>query len=185
MISATGAWGVAQPPHSNDALLSWTLAKYLKAEGCLSLVDFGCGLADYVKQLVRSGIPAIGYDGNPFTEQLSDGFGMVLDLSVPVALPTRFDWVMSLEVGEHLPVIYEQIFLNTLCRHACRGIILSWAIPGQGGHGHVNERTPDYIRQQLHQRGWTLDVKDTAGLRNAATLPWFKNTLTVFRPRID
>ena len=46
---------------------------------------------------------------------------------------------MSLEVGEHLPKEFEDIFINNLDNNNNYGIVLSWAIKGQGGYGHYNE----------------------------------------------
>ena len=36
------------------------------------------------------------------------------------------DWVLSLEVGEHVPSRYEDMYLRNLHAHNCKGIILSW-----------------------------------------------------------
>ena len=61
------------------------------------------------------------------------------------AAPGLHDAVLSLEVGEHIPEDYEDIYLENLDRHADKIIILSWAVPEQGGFGHVNERDNGYI----------------------------------------
>jgi hypothetical protein len=43
------------------------------------------------------------------------------------------------QVGEHIPAAAMDAFLGNLLRHARRGLVLSWAVPGQGGHFHINE----------------------------------------------
>ena len=45
----------------------------------------------------------------------------------------RFCACMScmLQVGEHIPPHLEAAFLGNLIRHARRGLVLSWAVPGQ------------------------------------------------------
>jgi hypothetical protein len=48
-------------------------------------------------------------------------------------------------VAEHIPPEYESIFIENLISCNRKGIILSWAIPGQGGHGHFNEKPNDYV----------------------------------------
>ncbi|KAK7075943.1 hypothetical protein SK128_012696, partial [Halocaridina rubra] len=61
-----------------------------------------------------------GYDGALNIETLSNGFIKYLDVSKKQDLGERFDWVMSVEVGEHIPHEYENIFLQNLVRHACK-----------------------------------------------------------------
>lgn len=55
-------------------------------------------------------------------------------------LGARYDWVLSLEVAEHLPRSMEPVFVFNLDRHAKEGVVLSWARKGQGGSHHVNEQ---------------------------------------------
>jgi tryptophanyl-tRNA synthetase len=45
----------------------------------------------------------------------------------------QYDWIISLEVAEHIPEKYEAVYLDNIFRHAKEGIILSWAVPGQIG----------------------------------------------------
>jgi GTPase involved in cell partitioning and DNA repair len=104
----------------------------------------------------------------------------VRDLSREFHLERSFDCVLSLEVGEHIPEEFAETFLDNLCRHASRHIILSWAVPGQGGHGHVNCRSNAWVRQNLAERGFAGHPKLENQLRAAASLPWFKETLMVF-----
>ncbi|KAK7004452.1 hypothetical protein BgiMline_005973, partial [Biomphalaria glabrata] len=52
-----------------------------------------------------------------------------LDLTAPhYGLPI-YDWILSIEVAEHIPAKFEEIYLDNLVRHAREGIILSWAVP--------------------------------------------------------
>lgn len=44
-----------------------------------------------------------GYDGNPYTPELTNGFASTLDLTEPQDLKTTYDWAQSFEVGEHIP----------------------------------------------------------------------------------
>jgi len=47
-----------------------------------------------------------------------------------------------LEVAEHIPKHLEERFTQTVHRHVKIGgyLMLSWAVEGQGGLGHVNCR---------------------------------------------
>jgi hypothetical protein len=88
---------------------------------------------------------------------------------------------MSLEVGEHLPAQYEGVFLDNVVRHAVRNVLLSWAVPNQGGHLHINEKPNTVVIEQMKLRGFEYDEEESLQLRDVATLTWFKNTLMVFR----
>ena len=182
-IHANGYWeGLeASSQHCYDAALGEGLATFFKNEKVTSLVDLGCGMGNYLKYFQENHINASGFDGNPNTPELTKGLCNVLDLSVPKQFDEPYDWVMSLEVGEHLPPQFEDIFINNLHHNNKNGIVLSWAIKGQGGHGHFNEQNCDYIKSKICNLGYLNDIKSENNLRNMSTLSWFKNTIMVFR----
>jgi cyclopropane fatty-acyl-phospholipid synthase-like methyltransferase len=146
-----------------------------------TLVDFGCGTGAYIKFIKEIGIDVEGYDGNPFTPKISGGVGSVLDLSSDFNLNKKFDMVMSLEVGEHIPVEFEDVFIDNICRHSNQFLLLSWAIVGQGGDGHVNCRNNDYIIEKLKERNFEIMETESNILRNKSTKFWFKNTIMLFK----
>ncbi len=170
--------------HLFDAGMSAAFAEFFQGS---SVVDFGCGLGGYVRALVDAGIVACGYDGNPHTLELTRGLCQVLDLSQPVYLPRTFDWVLSLEVGEHLPVEFETVFLENLVRHCTKGMVLSWAVPtadDANSMGHVNPRQNDYIQQRMLTFGFIRDKKQEDVFRKAYTnfrCWYFRETLMVYR----
>ncbi len=176
-IAPTGFW-LDSAEHVADETLKTGLA--LLFEGS-SVVDFGCGDCYYLKQFRQWGIECDGYDGNPLTP----AEGGVLDLSENVDLGKQYDWVLSLEVGEHIPVEYERRFIENVHAHNRLGVVLSWAIEGQGGRGHVNERNNDYVKRIFEELGYSNDREQESKLRRAATLDWFKNTIMVFRKKGD
>ncbi|KAG2427608.1 hypothetical protein HXX76_012261 [Chlamydomonas incerta] len=123
------------------------------------------------------------YDGGEGVEAATGGAVRFLDLAEPTWLGMGYDWVISLEVGEHIPPRLEGVFLANLLRHAGRGLVLSWAVPGQGGHHHVNERPNDYIVARVAELGggaFRPNATAAAQLRAASSLAWFRNTLLVF-----
>jgi len=111
---------------------------------------------------------------------VTDGYVKFMDLTLPTFLGTKYDWVMSLEVGEHIPSIHEATFLKNIVRHAKEGVVLSWAVPGQSGHHHVNLHENSYVISRMADLGFEYDNNTSEGLRNAAQLEWLKNTLMVF-----
>lgn len=173
---------IGDSEHVTDWNLADAIIEFLSDHRAETLVDFGCGDGDYVNYFIEHGIRAVGYDGNPVTEDASGGTCFVLDLSNPVDLHNKYDWVMSLEVGEHLPKQYEKTFIENLVRHVKHGLILSWALKGQGGTGHFNEQNNDYIKKIFSDLGWRNDLEAENYLRESASIPWFKNTVMVFCP---
>ena len=182
-IHPHGFWIGADVEHQHcfDSSLAQALGAFFLMENATSVVDFGCGNGKYVKAFLNQRIPCEGYDGNPSTPILTSGLGKVLDLSENINLQKKYDWVLSLEVGEHIPSQFETIFICNLIRHCRDGIVLSWAVEGQGGHGHFNERNNAYIKEIFASRGFENDVSSENILRDYSTLPWFKNTIMVLR----
>jgi cyclopropane fatty-acyl-phospholipid synthase-like methyltransferase len=182
-INKNGYWeGLeALGQHVYDSALADYLLIFFKSENASSLVDFGCGLGDYVKTFKNNNINAFGFDGNPNTPELTNNLCNILDLSIPKQFEQPFDWVMSLEVGEHLPKKFEDIFIYNLHNNNKYGIVLSWAVKNQGGHGHFNEQNNDYIKLKICNLGYINDIETENKMRDMSTLSWFKNTIMVFR----
>ena len=70
--------------YHSDMLLADTLVSFFKKEEARSIVDMGCGFCIYLQHFINNGLNCDGFDGNPFTEEKSNGLGKVLDLSVPI-----------------------------------------------------------------------------------------------------
>ncbi|GAB6022251.1 hypothetical protein CHUAL_006383 [Chamberlinius hualienensis] len=125
-----------------------------------------------------------GYDGAGNVEEMTNGLVNYMDLTDEHDLPIKFDWVISLEVGEHIPPIHENTFVDNLVRHACKGIVLSWAVEGQGGHFHVNTHNNSYVRELLKLRGFHSNLEVEGSLRSHVILDYFKNTIMVFEREV-
>ena len=124
--------------------------------------DFGAGVGSYMYS-VLSEAPGAAYrafDGAGNIDEATGGAVRWFDLTLPLAF-RRTDWVVSLEVGEHVPPMFEGMVLRNLHAHNCRGIVLSWAKLRQGGHGHVNNHMPDYLAKKLHALGYFVNENVT------------------------
>ena len=179
----TGIWKSKEmeSKHKHDPQLSEAIVKFLKKEKVKNAVDFGCGLGKYVLEINKNNIECDGYDGNPFTPELTNGNCGVIDLSKDFDLNEKFDCVISLEVGEHLPAEFEEIYMRNITKHTKNLLILSWATPHQGGDGHVNEKSNNYIRNKIVNLGFSCDFAEEKKLRESSSLSWFKRTIFVFR----
>jgi len=106
------------------------------------------------------------------------------DLTAPGLSLGESDWAMSIEVAEHIPAgAGERIFLDNLVAHGRRGIVLSWAVPGQAGHHHVNGKASPDVVALLVARGYAFDEELSKRLRGVVddNAVWLRNTLHVFR----
>ena len=110
-----------------------------------SVVDFGCGLGNFIKTFKDHGINEIlGLDG-PWVEEekifnnISRKEFLVVDLESPIKLDKRYDLGICLEVVEHLSPEAERVIVESLVK-ASDIILFSAAIPEQGGQNHINEQ---------------------------------------------
>lgn len=183
-ISQRGFWlNRSGKGHRFDDMLAGAIGMFFKTQKASTVLDLGCGLGTYVQVLRRAGIRADGVDGNPHTAELSGGLCSVVDLTLQQDLG-RYDWVLSLEVGEHIPAEFQEAFLDNVTHHAEKGVILSWAIPGQGGRGHVNCRENGWVVSSMAVRGFLYNWDTSHLLRSfSSSCPWFSHTLMVFTRR--
>jgi hypothetical protein len=151
------------------------------------VVDLGAGLGHYGKIFKESKdykVDWVGYDGAINVQEATNGLVKYMDLAQPHATDERpcvaGDWVLSLEVAEHLPLEYMDAFLRNIRCHAREGAVISWARPGQGGHGHFNEMDEQEVVKAVEKWGFKVDWNLTHHTRDIATLPWFKNTPIVY-----
>ena len=184
MISETGAWmfegNKFDAEHVYDQKVSNALLSMVKRLGTSKTYDFGCGPGKYVQNFRQNGIETTGYDGNPVTSRIPNC--AVQDLTADFQLPP-VDFLLCLEVCEHVPKEYEDALLKTIDRHVSPGgvLVLSWAVVGQGGLGHVNCQNNDYVINKFQSMGYSFNSSDSDFLRqNVSNAYWFKNTLLVF-----
>jgi hypothetical protein len=92
------------------------------------------------------------YNGAANVEAHTSKLVRYVDFTLPLNLP-RTNWVISFEVGEHVPSMYEGMFVRNLHAHNCRGIVVSWATFRQkGGTSHINLHDNGLYRYRVHSR---------------------------------
>ncbi|XP_045178406.2 uncharacterized protein LOC123538394 isoform X3 [Mercenaria mercenaria] len=184
-VSSTGGW-CAQTSvensgeHKTDTKLVPVLANFFRDK---YVASFGDGPGRYKQLLLDTGLLKgyDAYDGAPFSEKTSKGRVRYLDLTLPQYGLPLYDWIMSLEVAEHIPQEFESIYLDNIVRHAKEGVILSWAKPGQGGFSHVNTRPFEYVKDAFEKLGFEHDPENSAKLKKAASLEWLQWNTNVYR----
>lgn len=76
-----------------------------------------CVLGRYKKALDSYCTFYHGYDGAPYTENVTENTVNFLDLSVPQFGLPSYQIVLSMEVAEHIPNKFEQVFLDNIVRY--------------------------------------------------------------------
>jgi hypothetical protein len=200
--------GVIWHQHSN-LLMNKILE--LWPDKAIPVVDLGCGMNYYSNVLSYAGYKSVGVDGttlngyrtdiieSDLTEKYIDeiydehsGSGLK-KITLKDYLCQRvhgFTYekpgnVISLEVGEHIPSEKADAYLDNLTSFGGY-IIMSWAVPGQAGHNHINCQTNDWVEEQMDKRGYRLDLEVTEEIRQSVSnchCTWFKNTLMYFCPK--
>lgn len=146
----------------------------------IPVIDLGCGLNNYVNILCYLGYRAIGVD---YTDLGSKQF-LHADLTKPLDRAESSANVISMEIGEHIAAEGSATYLDNVTQFG-GDVILSWAIPGQEGVGHINCQDNDWVRDQMAQRGY-VEFREKSGELRAAIqechCTWFRETLMYFIP---
>ncbi len=165
----------------SPSLAELLLSVFPKEDG---VIDFGCGLGYYVAFLRDHGYTVTAVEGTDGINEISLFKDIqTCDLSQPLSLNLPMSSVLCLEVGEHLLPSQEAVFLDNITRFCKDKMVLSWAVPGQGGRGHHNERPNEYLISQLAKRGFELNGEQTRYLRESYVCDeawWLSSTLMVF-----
>lgn len=160
-----------------------------------SMIDIGCGAGHWGLAFSEHGVETVhGVDG-PWASEAATrlhpknftefDFGQA---DPPFAVQTpqpRYDLLLSLELVEHVAPEKADALIDLFCSLSDT-IIMSAAIPGQGGTHHVNEQWPEYWAEKLSQRGYiACDFIRPALLANGE-VPFFyaQNTIGYFKGAI-
>ncbi len=147
------------------------------------VIDLGAGLGFYSRGLTERGFQCVAVEGSQAAADAGLFPIQVHDLSKPLPLDFPEGQVLCLEVGEHIPPEFGHVFLTNLYRCARHRMVLSWAIVGQSGRGHVNCRDNYWVIEALHSIGWCVDVDGTDRARSLDFGPWwwYKQSILCFR----
>ena len=180
----TGIWSldIAKRRHRFDNALATAIATQHTPK---LAADIGCGNGEYCAFFKNHGWPCVhGYEGTKDITSLGIYDDILrVDLTKRRWVEVPYDFVLCLEVGEHIPLQCEQVFIDNLCEYARQDLVMSWAVPGQGGAGHFNEKINAHVITEFVKRGFEFRGAESEALREVATLKWFKNTMLVFKRR--
>lgn len=184
MIHQTGFWhkDFAEPHHCHSPNVSKWICNFLSDKKNEQIYDFGCGMGSYLNDLhLNDFTNLMGFEADP--PKTDYGFKInTQNLAHPFLLEKKGN-IICLEVGEHIPKEYQDIFLDNITNNCSEYLIMSWAVRGQGGYGHYNELNNDEIIPEILKRGFTqlVDESNEFRLTPEDFCPYFRNTLMVFK----
>lgn len=130
-----------------------------------SVLDLGSGMGYASQYFHNKGLQVIAVEGLPDNVNKSHYPCIEHDITKS-PVNCRVDLVHCQEVVEH---IEEQYLDNLLASLMCgRIIVMTNALPGQGGYHHVNEQPTEYWIQHLQKRGCHVLIEDSNRVRNIA-----------------
>jgi SAM-dependent methyltransferase len=129
-----------------------------------SMLDVGCGEGHAVAFFNKLGVYGVGIDGLRKNINRSV-FPIVLHdlLQAPFTFPVDFVW--SSEVAEHIEEAHVNNYIDTLANG--KVVAMTHALPGQGGHHHVNCQPSEYWIEKMSEKGYFL-APDTNFFREIA-----------------
>lgn len=184
-ISNTGYWeSNTQLYHVCCTSLCDWIADYFQNEKDKQIYDFGCGLGQYCQRLSERGFTKLqGFEGAPHAYNVFPNIKQQ-DLTIPFSLKEKGN-VIFLEVAEHIPAQFENVMLNNIADACDDKLVMSWAVRGQAGWGHVNCLNNDEAIARVTAKGFIYLADETSQARsripNNDPCPWFKNTTLVFK----
>ena len=186
-ITNSGSWDYNNSSHDESIFLDQGvlnyLIKFIEQNQLRRIFDFGCSTGYYLKGIQRNldNIEMIGVE--PLIQERNDKYFnniVCYDLSLPFDLDKKGS-LICLEVLEHIPSEFESVAIQNIKNHCDQYLFISWARPGQGGRGHVNERSIEYVIDTFEKNDFVFLEKESLDIRNQAKLWWLKNNLCVFK----
>lgn len=184
MPTDTGVW--TKPEVAGQHCFSYRLAEFLATflPRDKRVFDLGCGLGTYSKYLKDVGFrDVVAIEGEDL-EELFETNVRVHDLTEPLDIgPLLPGSVIALEIGEHIPGELMGKFIDNIDT-CCDGLlVLSWAIRGQDGYGHINTLDNYEIIGIMQDRGFKFLLGPSRDARAVIEnhVSWFKNTILIFQ----
>ena len=138
----------------------WLAPRIVGELGCKNVLDVGCATGHWLSQFEKEGLQIFGLEGTPaaFENLLVDAAAVKhFDLRKKHTEKYDVDFVLSIEVAEHIEEAFAMNYVDVLTSHDAKNIVMTAAPPGQGGAGHVNEQPKEYWIERLEASGYQRD----------------------------
>lgn len=153
-----------------------------------SILDVGCGLGTWLKVWIEDCKveDVLGLEG-PYIDPTLLNIGRekfrFVDLKESVSLERKFDLVMTLEVGEHIPTENADNFVDNLVSGGDI-VVFSAALPFQEGTFHINEQPAEFWASKFEKRGYqTVDFLRKKIWTNQNICYWYRQNILFFIKR--
>ncbi|MFC1753745.1 methyltransferase domain-containing protein [Thermoproteota archaeon] len=154
-----------------------------------SVVDVGCGNAEFLSCFQKKGVEVKGYEGSAHAiarcvidKRLVEKF----DLRNHIDSNRTYDLAMCLEVAEHIEKIFSAKLVENLVGLSSI-VVFTAAPPGQGGHFHINEQPREFWFNLFRSKGFEFDAGMTEKIKNdfkeKDVLWWYSANLMIFIKR--
>lgn len=146
-----------------------------------SVVDVGCGEGWFARRFAELGVKnVVGIDGHRPPDCPIEFIEADLTQPLPALTAETADLVVCLEVAEHLPESRGPSFVAEICEIA-PAVVWSSAIPGQGGHQHINERWLSYWADLFSNHGYMAFLNLRTQIWDDPRVePWYRQNIVVF-----
>jgi len=137
----------------------------------MKIIDVGCGPGIYVQALRELGYDVIGIDPD---KRCPETIKSMFDED------GKYDLAICLEVAEHIDP-YEADYVVEKLTELAPTIIFSAAVPGQGGHGHINCQPKEYWEHKFGKLNFVVDREATQNfidfMRSGYHMGWLVNNV--------
>lgn len=151
-----------------------------------SVIDVGCGIGSWLSVFYKNGITDfIGLDTefiNSENLKIPKDRFLKVDICKPINISEKYDLAVSLEVAEHIPEEFIDIYIESLIKLSDL-ILFSGAIPLQGDikMGHVNEKwQSEWIKIFENKGYYVYDAFRKRIWDNINIEPWYIQNMFVF-----
>jgi len=134
-----------------------------------SVLDIGCGMGYQMQEFMKYCDQVVGIDGSQYVIENSAFKENIFQHDYTVGeLETEdcYDLCWCCEFVEHVEEKYRDNFLSTFA--FCKYVAMTHAIPGQGGHHHVNCQPKEYWIEHMSRYGFEYDEDFTNQLKEIA-----------------
>jgi radical SAM superfamily enzyme YgiQ (UPF0313 family) len=154
-----------------------------------SVVDVGCGNAEFLHHLQKKGLEIYGYEGSikAIESALIDRkFIKQFDLKNLISSDKSYELALCLEVAEHIENKFSERLIENLTLLSDT-VIFTAAPPGQGGHFHINEQPRTFWNKLFENRGFyhddALTDKMQKEFRDKKVISWYADNLMIFKKK--
>ena len=152
-----------------------------------SIVDIGCGIGLYLRELNKLGIEIFGVDGSPAALRnlvIDKSKFLIQDATESFSLPQKYDCAICFEVAEHIPTIKSSILVDNITKTSDL-VFFAAASKGQGGHDHINEQDAEFWITMFNERGYCFLEEDTKKIKKIlsdhSVIFWLADNILIFK----